>query len=190
MKRARIVSRPNQVVNWLYVAKGRMTKDAETKRNYFRLAVRESSDFGSAVNHPPIAVSTQWVWNSACKSARSLNAAKAASDCTDAGRKGGGIVLSQTIAASGLWSSAHALAAGKPRSRAPRASDHFCSIELCACLLVLLSPAQSVSIREQQTSILRMGGDELVIEGSRPGKVFGEHRPSALASASPPCKAD
>lgn len=71
-----------------------------------RLAVRESFDFGLTVNHPP--------------TARSPNAAKAVSDCTDAGRNRGGIVLRQTIGASGSWSSAQALGAGKPRSRAPR----------------------------------------------------------------------
>ena len=50
---------------------------------------------------------------------------------------------------------------------------------------VLLRPAQSVSIREQQASILRMGGDELVIEGCRPGKVFGE-----MALLSPAARQD
>jgi hypothetical protein len=123
MKRARIVGTPNQVVNWLYVTKGRMTKDAETKRNYFRLAVRESSDFGSTVNHPPIAVSTQWVWNSACKSARSLNAARAA--------------------ASGSWSSAHALAAGKPRSRAPRPPITFAQSNCARASLYCLAPLRA-----------------------------------------------
>jgi hypothetical protein len=45
----------------------------------------------------------------------------------------------------------------------------FCVIELCGRPFVLLRPAKSVSVREQQARILRMGGDEFVIECSRLG---------------------
>src|SRR5215472_11122430 len=92
----------------------------------------------------------------------------------DAGRNCSGIVLNRAIAASGSWSSAHALAASKPRIPRAEASDHFCAIELCADFLSCFAPLRAFPYAGRSASRGWVATSSR-IERCRSGKVFVEH---------------